>query len=52
MFSDIKSIGKLSKMPFFSDKNIRHYPWPRSFERGMPWEKIGYVEWLKKNNND
>ena len=23
------------------------YPWRYSFERGMPWEGIGYAEWLK-----
>jgi len=26
-----------------------HYPWPYNFERGMPWEKIGFEKW--KNNN-
>lgn len=25
-----------------------HYPWPYSYERGMPWENIGYENWLKK----
>lgn len=24
-----------------------HYPWPFRFERGMPWEGIGYEKWLK-----
>jgi acetyltransferase-like isoleucine patch superfamily enzyme len=22
-----------------------HYPWPYNFERGMPWEGIGFDEW-------
>lgn len=26
-----------------------HYPWPQRFERGMPWEGIGYLEWIKSN---
>ena len=26
-----------------------HYPWPYSFERGMPWENIGYENWIKVN---
>lgn len=26
-----------------------YYPWPYNFERGMPWENIGFDEW-KKNN--
>jgi acetyltransferase-like isoleucine patch superfamily enzyme len=34
------------------DKNKNHYPWPYSFERGMPWEGIGFDEWLKNSNND
>lgn len=32
-----KRVGKLSKMPFFNKKGKRHYPWPNSFDRGMPW---------------
>jgi len=24
-----------------------HYPWPFRFERGMPWEGIGYEKWLE-----
>lgn len=24
-----------------------YYPWQYKFDRGMPWEKIGYEEWLK-----
>lgn len=25
-----------------------HYPWPHNFERGMPWENIGYETWLNQ----
>lgn len=42
-----KILGKLSRMPFFSNGK-RHYPWPNSFDRGMPWKENGYNEWLKK----
>ncbi len=26
-----------------------HYPWPYNFERGMPWEQIGFDQWMKIN---
>lgn len=26
------------------------YPWKYTFDRGMPWETIGYDEWEKRNN--
>lgn len=31
----------------FKDKetNQNHYPWPYYFERGMPWEGIGFDKW-------
>lgn len=25
-----------------------HYPWPENFERGMPWEGIGFNNWKKR----
>jgi len=28
--------------------NKSHYPWPYNFSRGMPWEDIGYEQWLKE----
>ena len=24
-----------------------HYPWPENFDRGMPWENIGFENWNK-----
>ncbi|HPO55886.1 MAG TPA: hypothetical protein PKY46_07770 [Ignavibacteriaceae bacterium] len=45
-----KLIGKLSKMPFFNEMKIRHYPWMNNFDRNMPWNIIGYKEWKKKND--
>ena len=47
-----KRVGQLSKMPFFNDLKKRHYPWPQFFERGMPWEGIGFTEWEKLHLND
>ena len=29
-----------------------HYPWPLNFERGMPWEGIGYINWIKNLKDD
>jgi acetyltransferase-like isoleucine patch superfamily enzyme len=29
-----------------------HYPWPHNFERGMPWEGIGFEQWEKSLNNE
>jgi UDP-3-O-[3-hydroxymyristoyl] glucosamine N-acyltransferase len=30
----------------------RQYPWPYNFSKNMPWNGIGYEEWLKNNHND
>ena len=30
------------------ETGLPHYPWPHNFERGMPWEGIGYENWLNK----
>lgn len=27
-----------------------HYPWPYNFERGMPWNNIGFEKWNDINN--
>jgi acetyltransferase-like isoleucine patch superfamily enzyme len=28
----------------------QHYPWPYRFERGMPWEGIGFENWQKQHD--
>ncbi len=28
----------------------KYYPWPQNFERGMPWEEIGFEKWKMQNN--
>lgn len=30
--------------------NQQVYPWKYTFSRGMPWDKIGYEEWLKSES--
>lgn len=32
------------------DTGISHYPWPLHFDRGMPWEGIGFDEWMKRDD--
>ena len=27
-----------------------HYPWPYQFDRGMPWEQIGFDQWKMEND--
>lgn len=36
---NIKSKEKIGQM---------HYPWMNNFERGMPWEGVGFENWMKK----
>lgn len=43
--SPAKGIGRLSKMPFLNLQGKRHYPWPNNFDRGMPWENMGFNNW-------
>ena len=45
-----KRICELSKAPLFnSETGKRHYPWPKHFERAMPWQGIGYEKWIEMN---
>jgi acetyltransferase-like isoleucine patch superfamily enzyme len=49
----IGSPGKIiSDIKDFEIKGIKHYPWPYNFDRGMPWENIGYQNWLAQKGND
>lgn len=49
--SPAKFVCDIRKAPFFNQETgKRHYPWPNHFERGMPWEKIGFEEWSTLNN--
>lgn len=50
--SPAKKAGILSKMPFFNSNKKRHYPWPYHFDRGMPWQDIGYDTWLNSLSDE
>lgn len=46
-----KRIIDVRKAPIINNETKRRqYPWPYNYDRGMPWESIGFDEWLKINN--
>lgn len=45
-----KRIKDIREIPSKILEGQMHYPWPNNFERGMPWEEIGYQNWLHNNN--
>lgn len=46
MGNPAKKIATLSKAMIVNQEGQVHYPWPKNFKRGMPWEKTGYEKWL------
>lgn len=42
---EISDIERILEKP----NNKPKYPWRYTFDRGMPWEKIGYEEWNRRN---
>ncbi len=46
-----KKLCDIRKLKSKSNNNT-YYPWPYNFERGMPWENIGFKKWLKANMNE
>lgn len=49
--SPAKRVCDIRKAPFFNvESGKRHYPWPKHFERGMPWAGMDYEMW--KNNSN
>lgn len=46
-----KSVGDVTLI-ISRETGLSHYPWPYNFDRGMPWENIGYDNWLKSSEND
>ena len=51
--SPAKVAMDLRKAPIINrETKKRQYPWPYNFERNMPWEGIGFDEWLKQNNRE
>ncbi len=45
--SPAKSIAAITEIRSQEVEGAMHYPWMYHFERGMPWEGIGYDEWVK-----
>jgi acetyltransferase-like isoleucine patch superfamily enzyme len=43
---------KITDIRQIKSKQIKgmHYPWMNNFNKGMPWEKIGFNKWQKKQN--
>jgi acetyltransferase-like isoleucine patch superfamily enzyme len=37
----------IREIPSREKKNTMHYPWMYNFKRGMPWETVGYKNWIK-----
>lgn len=47
--SPAKKLCDIRKAPIFNAiTKKRQYPWPYNFSRNMPWDGIGYDEWLKE----
>lgn len=44
-----KAICGIEKIKSREKEGVSHYPWRYNFERGMPWEGIGYDEWERQN---
>ena len=42
VISDIRSVKAIGRGKL--------YPWPDRFSRGMPWQEIGYDNWIKENS--
>lgn len=44
----------IREIPSKENSEENYYPWPNHFERGMPWEGIGFNRWniLNENNYD
>lgn len=48
--SPCKKNKKLSEIKN-NETNEEIYPWRYSFERGMPWENLGYEKWINENKS-
>lgn len=46
--SPAKAICSITDIESREKVGSSHYPWMYNFERGMPWEGIGYEEWLRR----
>ena len=46
-----KKVADIDEIKSRDTKNST-YPWPLHFSRGMPWETVGFEEWLKEQQTD
>jgi acetyltransferase-like isoleucine patch superfamily enzyme len=37
------------EIPSREKKDTMHYPWMNNFDRGMPWQNIGFSKWKKRS---
>jgi acetyltransferase-like isoleucine patch superfamily enzyme len=47
--SPAKVLCSVTEIKSLEKEGVMHYPWMYNFERGMPWEGIGYYEWKEKD---
>jgi acetyltransferase-like isoleucine patch superfamily enzyme len=47
--SPAKAVCSVKDIKSKEHKGIAHYPWMYNFERGMPWEGIGFEKWNMNN---
>ena len=49
--SPAKRKTDIREIPSKEHQGQFHYPWPENFERGMPWEDIGFEKWSRLYTN-
>lgn len=49
--SPAKKVKDIREIPSKIIEGKMHYPWAYHFERGMPWEGIGFEAWQKTQEN-
>jgi acetyltransferase-like isoleucine patch superfamily enzyme len=47
MGAPAKRIKDIREIPSKMNNAESYYPWPYHFERGMPWQGIGYDKWIE-----
>ena len=49
--SPAKVICSIRDIDSKENHGTKHYPWMYNFERGMPWEGIGFEDWEMRNDS-
>lgn len=47
--SPARQVGSVRSIHSKETEGVLHYPWMHHFERGMPWEGVGYQQWKMEN---